>query len=183
MLAGGIAPPWLVVLVGASLLVTYAIVFAAGFSDDERRRAQAGVLQRPLTDTGMAYLVSLAISAALLWFFGNLPGQAATLTFVFDRDQRTGDLSVSVERTGRPERHQPKPLEPGAGLGCGGARIFSMARTCIWSWPTLASSRHPWSCRWSAASRAGWITNRKCPEPPARKRRQRPWSRLPGGRS
>ncbi len=72
MLAAGIAQPWLVVLVGASLLVTYAIVFAAGFSDEERRRAQTGVLQRPMTETGVAYLLSLAISAGLLWFFGNL---------------------------------------------------------------------------------------------------------------
>ncbi len=72
MLAAAIDPPWLAVLIVASLVVTYAIVFAAGFSDEERRRKQTGVLQRPMSETAVAYLVSLAISAAMLWFFGNL---------------------------------------------------------------------------------------------------------------
>lgn len=72
MLAAGIEQPWLVVLVAASLLVTYAIVFAAGFSDEEHRRQQTGVLQRPMTETAVAYLMSLVVSGAMLWFFGNL---------------------------------------------------------------------------------------------------------------
>lgn len=72
MLAAAIEPPWLAVLVVASLLVTYAVVFAAGFSDEARRRAQTGVLQRPMTETAAAYLVSFAVSAAMLWFFGTI---------------------------------------------------------------------------------------------------------------
>ncbi len=72
MLTAAIEPPWLAVLVVASLLVTYAIVFAAGFSDEDRRRSQAGVLQRPMTETAVAYLLSLAVSALMLWFFGNV---------------------------------------------------------------------------------------------------------------
>ncbi len=72
MLAAGIEQPWLAALIVASLLVTYAIVFAAGFSDEGRRRQQTGVLQRPITETAVAYLVSLTISGLMLWFFGNL---------------------------------------------------------------------------------------------------------------
>ncbi|MDQ4070567.1 MAG: TIGR02587 family membrane protein [Actinomycetota bacterium] len=72
MLAAGIGTPWLAVLAVASLVVTYAIVFTAGFSNEEQRRQQIGVLQRPATETAAAYLVSLAISAVMLWFFGNL---------------------------------------------------------------------------------------------------------------
>ncbi len=72
MLASGIETPWLVVLIAASLVVTYTIVFTAGFSNEERRRQQIGVLQRPATETAGAYLVSLGISAVMLWFFGNL---------------------------------------------------------------------------------------------------------------
>ncbi len=72
MLAAGIGTPWLAALAVASLVVTYVIVFTAGFSDEEQRRQQTGVLQRPATETAAAYLVSLGISAVMLWFFGNL---------------------------------------------------------------------------------------------------------------
>lgn len=72
MLASGIEEPWLAVLVATSLLVTYAIVFIAGFSDEKRRRQQVGVLQHPAMETAAAYLVSLGVSVSMLWFFGNL---------------------------------------------------------------------------------------------------------------
>ncbi len=76
MFATGIETPWLAVLIAFSLLVTYAIVFVAGFSDQQRRRQQPGLFQHPLTETAIAYLISLGISAAMLWLFGNLDATA-----------------------------------------------------------------------------------------------------------
>jgi putative integral membrane protein (TIGR02587 family) len=55
-----------------SLLVSYAIVFAAGFSGEDRRLSASGVFQRPVTETVVAYLVSLATCAGVLWLFGRL---------------------------------------------------------------------------------------------------------------
>lgn len=72
MLVTGLERPWLVVLIAAALVVTYLIVFAAGFGDQDARHQQEGVLQHPRTETAFAYLVSLVVSAGLLWFFGNL---------------------------------------------------------------------------------------------------------------
>jgi putative integral membrane protein (TIGR02587 family) len=69
MLTAGIEPHGLIALVVLSLLVSYGIVFLAGFSDQEKRRKQTGVLQHPLTETVVAYVVSLIVAAGALWFF------------------------------------------------------------------------------------------------------------------
>jgi putative integral membrane protein (TIGR02587 family) len=63
-----------------SLLVTYAIVFVAGYGGQERRQAAPGILQRPVTETVTAYLISLATCAGALWLFGQIDG--ATDPFV-----------------------------------------------------------------------------------------------------
>lgn len=72
MLVTSIERPWLVVLIASALVVTYLIVFSAGFGDQESRHSQEGLLQRPMTETAFAYLVSLGVAAVLLWFFRNL---------------------------------------------------------------------------------------------------------------
>jgi putative integral membrane protein (TIGR02587 family) len=72
MIAAAMEPLWLVLVVAASLLVTYGIVFQAGFGDAEKRRRQQGALQRPVTETIASYLVALVVAAVLLWFFGHL---------------------------------------------------------------------------------------------------------------
>lgn len=69
MIAAGIDPLWLLVFVVASLLISYAIVFAAGFSGEERRRAQRGIFQKPITETVACYLVALAVAVVMLWVF------------------------------------------------------------------------------------------------------------------
>lgn len=69
MIASAMGPAWLLVLLGASLLASYAIVFAAGFSRQELRHRQQGVLQRPATETVVSYLIALVVAAALLWLF------------------------------------------------------------------------------------------------------------------
>jgi len=72
MLSAGIPAPWQIGLVAASLVLSYAIVFAAGFGDQGRRSAQRGVLQRPVTETVVAYVVAILVSMALLLFFDNV---------------------------------------------------------------------------------------------------------------
>ncbi len=72
ILSAGIPPPWQAGIVVASLLVSYAIVFAAGFGDQAKQSAQLGVLQRPITETVVAYVVAILVSTASLLLFDNL---------------------------------------------------------------------------------------------------------------
>ncbi len=68
-IADSVTPPWLLLIVGASLLISYAIVFAAGFRDQAGRQEHEGLFQRPFAETVAAYVISLAIAALLLLFF------------------------------------------------------------------------------------------------------------------
>ncbi len=61
--------PWILAIIGFSLLVSYAIVFEAGFSDQEQRKAQDGYIQHPVTETLVCYLLALLAALAMLWFF------------------------------------------------------------------------------------------------------------------
>jgi putative integral membrane protein (TIGR02587 family) len=72
LIAVGLTPPWLVVLAGVSVAVSYLIVFAAHFVvvDDENPSGAA----HPVLETAMAYAVALCVSGVLLWLF-----QTATL--------------------------------------------------------------------------------------------------------
>ncbi len=69
LLAAAMSPQWLLAVVVASLVISYGIVFAAGFVGQDRRHTQVGVFQRPTTETVACYLVALFSSALLLWFF------------------------------------------------------------------------------------------------------------------
>lgn len=79
MLASAMRPAWLLVVVAASLLATYGIVFVAGFSGQEQRQAQEGILQRPLTETIVCYLLSLATAALMLSVFQRGDGPATVV--------------------------------------------------------------------------------------------------------
>ncbi|NEU81775.1 TIGR02587 family membrane protein [Nostoc sp. UIC 10630] len=72
MLAAAASPPWELAMITTSLLISYGIVFQAGFSDQQKRREQKGIFQRPSSETIMSYLVSLLASAFMLWFFQKL---------------------------------------------------------------------------------------------------------------
>ena len=73
-LAAEMGPPWLLAVVATSLVVSYGIVFVAGFSGEHRRRSQGGVLQRPLAETLFCYLVALAAAGLMLFLFRRLEG-------------------------------------------------------------------------------------------------------------
>lgn len=85
MIDAAIEGPWLLALIAASMAISYGIVFVAGFSGQEGRRAQHGWFQHPVTETVMCYIVSLVCALALLWTFRRLGGtahQAFTHTIV-----------------------------------------------------------------------------------------------------
>lgn len=67
------APFWLLVLVvAASLALTYALVFFADFGG--MRRTGSGILGHPWSETVTAYAASLLVALLLLWSFGRLDG-------------------------------------------------------------------------------------------------------------
>ncbi|MBN3873433.1 TIGR02587 family membrane protein [Nostoc sp. JL33] len=72
MLAAAASPPWQLAMILTSLLISYGIVFQAGFSDQQKRKQQKGIFQRPASETIMSYLVSLLAGAFMLWFFQKL---------------------------------------------------------------------------------------------------------------
>jgi putative integral membrane protein (TIGR02587 family) len=72
MLAAAASPPWQLAMIATSLLISYGIVFQAGFSDQQKRMQQQGIFQRPSSETIMSYLVSLLAAAFMLWFFQKL---------------------------------------------------------------------------------------------------------------
>lgn len=76
MLAAATSPEWLLAVVASSLLISYAIVFEAGFSNMASRRKQEGLLQRPWAETVFAYVLSLLAAAAMLVFFQQISAGA-----------------------------------------------------------------------------------------------------------
>ena len=73
LIAADLPPLWLIVVMAASLLISYIIVFASGFTD-RLERTQRGLLLSPLTETLLAYIVVLAASTLMLVFFQQLTG-------------------------------------------------------------------------------------------------------------
>ncbi|HEX6288845.1 MAG TPA: TIGR02587 family membrane protein [Herpetosiphonaceae bacterium] len=72
MLAAAVAPPWLLLIMAASLVISYGIVFESNFADQQKRRQQQGIFQQPISETVASYLVSLLAAAFMLWFFQQL---------------------------------------------------------------------------------------------------------------
>jgi putative integral membrane protein (TIGR02587 family) len=59
-------------LVVASVVLPYLMVFYAEFGGRERRRASDGATQGPITETLLAYAVAFVVSAAMLAMFGRV---------------------------------------------------------------------------------------------------------------
>ena len=73
IIASALPDLWLLLIMAASLLVSYIIVFASGFTD-RSERAERGLLLTPLAETLVAYVVVLMASALMLIFFQQLSG-------------------------------------------------------------------------------------------------------------
>jgi putative integral membrane protein (TIGR02587 family) len=72
MLAASAAPLRLLITIAASLIISYGIVFAAGFTNQKKRRQQRGLFQKPLGETIFSYIVALIAAVLMLWFFHQL---------------------------------------------------------------------------------------------------------------
>lgn len=72
MLSAAASAPWLIAVILASLVISYCIVFLAGFTTQEQRIQQQGMFQSPLTETVVTYLISLVAAALMLWFLHRL---------------------------------------------------------------------------------------------------------------
>ncbi|MGV2831172.1 TIGR02587 family membrane protein [Myxosarcina sp. GI1(2024)] len=74
-LAAAATPFRSILIIFVSLLVSYGIVFASGFTNQAERRQQQGLFQKPQSETIVSYLVSLLASVVMLWFFQRLSFQ------------------------------------------------------------------------------------------------------------
>lgn len=72
IMAGELSERYLVGLVLFSLLITYVIVFEADFHHQAQRFRSRGVLQKPLAETVVSYLVALLVCAGTLWLVGGI---------------------------------------------------------------------------------------------------------------
>lgn len=72
MLSAAVSPPWLLAIIAASLLISYGIVFVAGFTTQEARQQDRGLFQSPVQETLLCYFISLSGAAIMLWFFHRL---------------------------------------------------------------------------------------------------------------
>jgi putative integral membrane protein (TIGR02587 family) len=78
MLAAGMNYAHLVFLAGFSLLLSYAIVFASEFD----RSRPSGPFQHPISETTLAYIVSLAVAALALYLFHQIDASSSPYSIV-----------------------------------------------------------------------------------------------------
>jgi putative integral membrane protein (TIGR02587 family) len=69
VISSGLSHLKLMLLVAASMLISYVIVFEANFGSQEARRSQSGIFQTPTSETVISYLASLVVSLSMLWLF------------------------------------------------------------------------------------------------------------------
>jgi putative integral membrane protein (TIGR02587 family) len=72
MLDASASPPGILAIIAASVIISYGIVFEAGFTTQKKRQQQQGIFQRPLNETVASYLVSLFAATLMLFFFHRL---------------------------------------------------------------------------------------------------------------
>ena len=72
VLAASATPLWLLLIMAASLLISYGIVFASEITNYQQRLKQSGLFQSPGNETIVSYLVSLLTGMLMLWFFQKL---------------------------------------------------------------------------------------------------------------
>ncbi len=74
MLDAALSAGWVIAVLVASLVISYVIVFVAGFSGEQQRHGQTGVLQHPISETVVSYVIALAASVAMLALFHRIEG-------------------------------------------------------------------------------------------------------------
>jgi uncharacterized membrane protein len=74
----------LLALIAASLAITHMIVFSSGFDPERRLDRSRSYFGTPLSETAMAYLVSLLVAYAALFLFNRLD-TGAPLAYVLSQ--------------------------------------------------------------------------------------------------
>jgi putative integral membrane protein (TIGR02587 family) len=87
LIASGLSYPHLLVMMCASLMISYMIVFASNFVATEARREHGGGFDAPVVETATSYMISLLMAACMLWLFqmldlGDPPGKWASYIIV-----------------------------------------------------------------------------------------------------
>ena len=68
-IAAASSPIRLLMIIAASLVISYCIVFSSNISNYQQRLQQEGLFQTPQSETVISYLTSLIASILMLWFF------------------------------------------------------------------------------------------------------------------
>ena len=66
MLAASATAGWLLLIILASLSISYGIVFASEITNYQQRRHQQGLFQTPVSETMISYLLSLCFKVPSL---------------------------------------------------------------------------------------------------------------------
>ncbi len=82
LIASRTTPLHLIGLVLFSLFLSYGLLFVAAFEGREERRKAEGLLQTPLGETLLAYLIALAVSFVLIVTFHAVTPQASLQTTI-----------------------------------------------------------------------------------------------------
>ncbi len=69
LIAIGLGYPQLLGIIGASLVISYMIVFASNFVASEARREHRGGFNAPLVETTISYMISLVMAGGMLWLY------------------------------------------------------------------------------------------------------------------
>ena len=69
LIAIGLGYPQLLGMVGASLVISYMIVFASNFVATEARQEHRGGFNAPVVETTIAYMISLVMAGGMLWLY------------------------------------------------------------------------------------------------------------------
>ena len=85
LLAAELGHKHLIAVIALSLVLSYIVVFASGYGS--RQRSHAVPFHHPITETTVAYVVSLLVALASLWLFDRIevsdpPAQIVALTLV-----------------------------------------------------------------------------------------------------
>lgn len=82
--------------------MTYAIVFVSGFDRRRRGRQSPGPFQRPITETALAYVISLGVALGILYLFGRVQpgseqlGSILSLTLVLGLPTAVGGAAGGI---------------------------------------------------------------------------------------
>ncbi|MFD3166353.1 TIGR02587 family membrane protein [Herpetosiphon sp. NSE202] len=83
VIAASLPPWWLWLIMAASLIISYVIVFQAEFGDHKQRKSDRGLFQSPLSETIASYIISLVFALVTLRVFNQID-ESTSLAQIID---------------------------------------------------------------------------------------------------